>query len=81
MERIDDIVKAWKGEAGLSRKDIILLSAFPNSRETLKIYTGKPGYMIGKGGCLYQKYKQIILEKYQNIKEIELVETDCWYIR
>ena len=81
MERIRDIIKAWKDEAGLDSKDIILLSAFPNSRETLEIYTGKPGYMIGKGGCLWQKYKQIILEKCPNIKKIKLVETDCWYIR
>lgn len=81
MEFVSDIIKVWKDEARLGREDIILLSAFPNSRETLKIYTSKPGWLIGKEGHLYQKYNQIILEKCPNIKKIKLVETDCWYIR
>ena len=81
MERITDIIKKWKDEAGLKNNDIILISAFPTVRETLKICTSKPGWMIGKAGCLYNKYKDIILKQYPHIKQIDFVETETWYIR
>lgn len=80
--RITNIIKEWKDEAGLDpRKDIVLISAHSDISEILKICTNKPGYMIGKGGCLVNKYKSIICDKFPNIKNIEFIETDFWYIR
>ncbi len=81
MEKFTDIIKRWKDEAGLKNNDIILISACPTVRETLKICTNKPGWMIGKSGYLYNKYKNIISEKYPHIKQIEFIETETWYIR
>lgn len=81
MVRITDVIKKWKDEAGLKNTDIILIGACPTVRETLKICTNKPGWMIGKAGCLYNKYKDIIFEKYPHIKQIEFIETETRYIR
>lgn len=79
--RITDIIKEWKEEAGLKHKDIVLTSPYPYLRETLTIYTSKPGYMIGKAGKLFDKYRTIISEQFPKIRDIKIVETDRWYIR
>ena len=81
LKDIKKIIKEWKDEAELNHNDIVLISAYPTIRETLKICTNKPGWMIGKGGCLYEKYKEKIMEQFESIKNIEFVETDSWYIR
>ena len=81
LKDIKKIIKEWKDEAELNHNDIVLISAYPTIRETLKICTNKPGRMIGKSGCLYEKYKEKIMEQFKSIKNIEFVETDSWYIR
>lgn len=81
MERITDVIKKWKDEAGLKNTDIILISAYSTVKETLKICTNKPGWMIGKAGWLYDKYKDIIFKQYPHIKQIEFIETETWYIK
>ena len=81
LKDIKKIIKEWKDEAGLNHNDIVLISACPTIRETLKICTNKPGWMIGKGGFLYEKYKEKIIGQFKSIKNIEFVETDSWYIR
>ena len=50
LNDITKIIKEWKDEAGLNHNDIVLISACPTIRETLKICTNKPGWMIGKSG-------------------------------
>ena len=77
--RLTQIIKEWKDEAGV--KGIIQISALPTVRSTLTICTDRPGLMIGKGGCLVDKYREKIQKEYPNIKEIKFVETDSWYIR
>lgn len=52
-KEISSIFKEWKKEAGV--KGVILLGVFPGLRDTIKVCTDKPGFMIGKGGCLYYK--------------------------
>lgn len=81
LKDLTKIIKEWKDEAGLNHNDIVLISACPTIRETLKICTNKPGWMIGKCGWLYEKYKEKILKQFESIKNIEFVETDPWYIR
>lgn len=73
------IIKEWKDEAGV--KGIIQINALSTVRDTLTICTDRPGFMIGKGGCLIDKYREKIQNEYSNIKEIKFVETDSWYIR
>lgn len=76
---ISNIIKEWKDEAGV--KGIILVGAYPSIRETIKICTDRPGFMIGKGGELVNKYTEKLKEICPKLKEIEFVETDSWYIR
>ena len=78
-KEISQIIKEWKDEAGV--KGIILVGAYPTIRDTIKICTDKPGLMIGKGGNLFNKYKNKLKEICSNLQNIEFVETDRWYIR
>lgn len=73
------IIKEWKDEAGV--KGIIQINALSTVRDTLTICTDRPGLMIGKGGFLIDKYKEKIQKEYPNIKKIEFVETDKWWIK
>lgn len=80
MERkLTKLIKQWKDEAGV--KGIIQINAYPTVKDTLTICTDRPGFMIGKGGCLIEKYKEKIKNEYPNIKRIYFMETDSWYIR
>lgn len=76
---ISSIIKEWKDEAGV--KSIILISGYPSFGKTFKICTDKPGYMIGKGGELYNKYKEKFKKINPTLECIEFVETDSWYIK
>ena len=49
-KEISNIIKEWKDEAGI--KGIILVSVYPDFRDTIKICTDRAGLMIGKGGEL-----------------------------
>ena len=77
--RLTELIKQWKDEAGV--KGIIQINAYPTSKNTLIICTDRPGIMIGRGGCLIDKYREKIQKEYPDIKKIEFVETDRWYIR
>lgn len=78
-KEISNIFKEWKQEAGV--KGIILLGVFPGSRDTIKVCTDKPGFMIGRGGVLVDKYKQKLKQYNPKLDRIEFVETDSWYIK
>lgn len=53
---LKDLLKRWKEEAR-TEKDVALVSKKGNS---LIICTRRPGWYIGKGGGLYEKYFQMI---------------------
>lgn len=74
-----NIIKEWKDEANV--KGVLLVSAYSDLRDTIRICTDKPGLMIGKGGYLFDKYKKKLKEFNPNLEHIEFVETDSWYIR
>ena len=46
-----------------------------------KVCTDKPGFMIGKGGSLLDKYKKKLKEYNPSLENIEFIETDSWYIK
>ena len=84
---LKDLLKRWKEEAHIE-KDITLVS---KSRNRLIICTRLPGWYIGKGGELCEKYFQMIkngkTDKGERIllspfvigklEKIEFVETFC----
>lgn len=44
-------------------------------KHRMTIYTDKPGYLIGKGGCLVDKFKKRLCEEfYANDYEVRFVE-------
>ena len=77
-KEISNIIKEWKKEAGV--KGIILVSAYNDCRDTIKICTYRPGLMIGRGGKLVEKYKGKLKEYNHKLEHIEFVETDSWFI-
>lgn len=84
---LKDLLKRWKEEAHIE-KDVTLVSKRGNS---LIICTRLPGWYIGKGGELYEKYFQMIkngktdkgervlLSPFvvEKLEKIEFVETFC----
>ena len=78
-KEISNIIKEWKEEAGV--KGIILVGVYPDFRDTIKICTDRPGFMIGKGGELVDKYKERIKEFNPKLEKIEFVETDSWFVK
>ncbi|MFR3656705.1 MAG: hypothetical protein ACLTWK_00285 [Eisenbergiella sp.] len=79
LREVSDIIHQWKEEAGLKQNDIVMISAYP--REIVNICTSKPGLMIGLKGKLVDKYKERLKRFYPDLKYIEFIETDHWYIR
>lgn len=73
------VIKEWKNEAHVD--EIIQVSVFSSFKDTIKICTNKPGYLIGKGGSTYEKYFSKLKEVNPNLKQIEFIETDSWYIK
>lgn len=53
---LKDLLKRWKEEAGVE-KDVTLVS---RKGRCLIICTRRPGWYVGKGGELYDKYFQMI---------------------
>lgn len=44
-------------------------------KRIITIYTDKPGYLIGRGGCLVNKFKKRLCEEfYANEYEVKFVE-------
>ena len=78
-KEISSIIKEWKDEAGV--KGIILVGAFPEIRDTIRICTDRPGLMIGTGCDLANKYRDKLMAVCPSLQRIEFVETDKWYIK
>ena len=78
-KEISNIFKEWEKEAGV--KGIILLGVFPELKDTISVCTDKPGFMIGKGGNLLEKYKRKLQQYNHKLKHIKFIETDSWYIK
>ena len=38
------------------------------------VYTDRPGYLIGKGGCLVHKYQQLLQAQFSAMKALKFVE-------
>lgn len=70
---IQKIIKQWKKEAGTNR--VVQWKLCMD--KTLKIYTSQPGFLIGKGGALVDKYKEIFKQELGvRFEKIDMIETD-----
>lgn len=76
-KKIQSILKNWKTEAGAHRGPIL----FRVKDHVLYVYTSQPGYLIGYGGKLIEKYKSMILnEQFFHIEDIKLEETAYYWV-
>jgi len=76
-EKIYKIIEQWKNESGCNS---IIQFNYSYSSYTLTICTRKVGYLIGKGGLLYNKYFDKIKNEIKNLKEVSFVEINNDYI-
>lgn len=71
-KRIQRIIKQWKEEAGVTR---VIQWTYKDG--ILAIYTAQPGFLIGKGGALVDKYKEIFKQELgMCFEKIDMIETD-----
>ena len=63
------IILEWKKEAGADKP-----VQFSCKNNELFIYTSQPGYLIGKAGVLYNKYKVELTESFDNCDFVHIVE-------
>lgn len=77
MEYISRIIKKWKEESGVSG---VIQFKYSHSTGVLTIYTAYIGYLIGKAGCHYDKYKGIFKTEIHDFKGIEFIETDFYAV-
>ncbi len=68
---VQNKLKEWRKESKNPH-----LCLYKRDGDTLIIYTDRPGYMIGRGGCLIERFRKEISEaSFGDIKNITFVET------
>ena len=68
---VQKVLKEWRSESRTPH-----LCLYKLDKDTLIIYTDRPGYMIGRAGQLVDKYRKKISEaSFGTIKNVSFVET------
>lgn len=82
---IKQIIARWKAEAGVfepihfKHTDEMDDETCEILKHTIKIFTSRPGLLIGRYGKLVEKYREIFKEYYHGTDvEIEFIETNDW---
>ena len=70
-EKHSTILTAWCKEAGVKTPVGYYLDIMDG---TYYIYTDKPGYLIGKAGCLVNKYQQLLRKQFSTMTSVKFVE-------
>lgn len=70
-DKHNDTLTAWCKEAGVKTPIGYYLDYTDG---IYYIYTDKPGYLIGKAGCLVNKYQQLLQTKFSGVKSVKFVE-------
>jgi ribosomal protein S3 len=70
-------IKAWKTESGLGRIRKLQFK-IDNKNHIVNVYCSRPGYLIGRGGNLINKYKNLM--KVLGVKDIKLYEVEDYLI-
>lgn len=71
QEKHDTVLSAWCKEAKVKTPVGYYLDYTDG---TYYVYTDKPGYLIGMGGCLASKYQQLLHTQFSSMKSIKIVE-------
>jgi ribosomal protein S3 len=69
---IEQVLKDWKAESGATQPILYRHSYIDGE---IIICTPQPGWLIGKGGCLLDKYLAILKGKHRRDVSIKFVET------
>ncbi len=73
--KIQKILKRWKKEARTTR-----VIQYRYRKGMLTIYSSQPGWLIGKGGVLVDKYREILEKEVYDFKDLEFVETEYYWV-
>lgn len=76
-KRIEKILKGWKQDSGISHDKKIMYNFNPLHNE-LTIYFTYPGYLVGRGGLLFDKYESKLKE--ERVTKITFVEVADYVI-
>lgn len=70
-----NIIREWKREAGVKYPCLFKYNSVEHS---ITIFTSMPGFFIGRGGCLVDKYKKKLNSQLyvRRIETIKFVETE-----
>ena len=69
-----NIIAAWCKEAGV-KQAAVKTKTEQDGTKTLIVYSDRPGYLIGKAGCIIDKYTKIIKKlKMAGIQKVEIEE-------
>lgn len=72
---IEKILKQWKDECLI---DDPILYTFSYHSGLLRIFTTRPGVMIGRAGIIVDKYKALMQNKIIGFKSIEFAEAHSY---
>ncbi len=73
--KIQKILKRWKKEARTTR-----VIQYRYRKGMLTVYSSQPGWLIGKGGVLVDKYREILEKEVYDFKDLEFVETEYYLV-
>lgn len=71
IPKLLNVLIDWKRECKIDT--LGLKSKYNDGNPILQIYTDRPGPMIGKAGCMIDKYKKLVAEV-SEYKDIEIYE-------
>ena len=76
LPEIINVLVEWKNECGA--QTLGTKTTYKDDKHYLTIFTDKPGYLIGKQGCLIDKYKkklkEVASERYDDIEIVQVEE-------
>ena len=75
MYKFDKVISLWKMEARLSEP--VMYDVNYDTWEIL-IYTTRPGWLIGKEGCLVNKYTEVMKKEWPIFNGFRFKETRNW---
>ena len=74
-KRIARILNAWKIESGLNE---VIRFKYDCRSNTLTIYASRIGFLIGRAGVVYNKYREILKEEIHGFDKINFVEVSSY---
>lgn len=73
---VEKVLKEWVDESRIPEP-----IQFSYGKGELFIYTSRPGYLIGKAGTLYNKYKDKLMSEFDDLNSVHIVEVHLVRVR